>query len=146
MVPTTQFFYLKGLGTFDPLLCVSHLLLSALESGQEARTVQIDFSAAFDTVNHPGILYKLCSVGVSVLSVLTKFLSNRPQHVMVDGCRSILVNVVLRRVLGPLLYLLYTSEVFSILENKLIGYADDYTLMAVVLSPGVRDTVAESVP
>ena len=35
-------------------------------------------------------------------------------------------------------------ELFSILENKLIGYADDATLMAVVQSPGVRVTVAES--
>ena len=33
---------------------------------------------------------------------------------------------------------------FSILENKLIGYADDSTLMAVVPYPGVRVTVAES--
>ena len=47
-------------------------------------------------------------------------------------------------VLGPLLFLLYTSELFSILENKLIGYADDSTLMAVVPSPGVRVAVAES--
>ena len=44
----------------------------------------------------------------------------------------------------PLLFLLYTSELFSILENKLIGYADDSTLMAVVKSPSVRVTVAES--
>ena len=36
----------KGLGTCDALLCVSHTLQSALESGQEARIVQIDFSAA----------------------------------------------------------------------------------------------------
>ena len=45
----------------------------ALESGQEARIVQIDFSAAFDRVNHLGILYQLCSVGIgsSVLSILT---------------------------------------------------------------------------
>ena len=43
-----------------------------------------------------------------------------------------------------LLYLLYSSELFSILENKLIGYADDPTLMAVVSSPGVRVAVAES--
>ena len=58
--------------------------------------VQIDFSAAFDRVNHPGILHKLCSVGIvgSVLSILTQFLSDRSQHVMVDGCRSKLVNVV----------------------------------------------------
>ena len=47
-------------------------------------------------------------------------------------------------VLGPLLFLLYTLELFSILENKLIGYADDSTLMAVVPCPGARDTVAES--
>ena len=47
-------------------------------------------------------------------------------------------------VLCPLLFLLYTSELFSILENKLIGYADDSTLMAVVPSPGVRVAVAES--
>ena len=44
----------------------------------------------------------------------------------------------------PLMLLLYTSELFSILENKLIGYADDSTLMAVVPSPGVRVVVAES--
>ena len=42
------------------------------------------------------------------------------------------------------MFLLHTSESFSILENKLIGYADDSTLTAVVPSPGVRVTVAES--
>ena len=47
-----------------------------------------------------------------------------------------------KSVLGPLLLLLYTLELFSILENKLIGYADDSTLMAVVPSPGVRVAVA----
>ena len=59
---------------------------------------------------------------------------------MEDGCRSKLVNVVSgvpqESVLGPQLFLLYTAELFSIVENKLYGYADDYTLMAVVLSPG----------
>ena len=35
-------------------------------------------------------------------------------------------------------------SVFSILENKLIGYADDSNLMAVVPSPGVRIAVVES--
>ena len=64
VLPTTQFGYRKGLGTCDALLCVSHTLQSALESGQEARIVQIDFSTAFDKVNHQGILYQLCSVGI----------------------------------------------------------------------------------
>ena len=78
VLPTTQFAYRKDLGTCDALLCVSHTLQSSLESGQEARIVQIDFSAAFHRVNHPGILYKLCSVGIGgfVLSILTQLLSN----------------------------------------------------------------------
>ena len=73
VLPTTQFAYRKGLGTCDALLCVSHTMQSTLENGQEARIVQIDFSAAFDRVNHLGILCKLCSVGIggSVLSILT---------------------------------------------------------------------------
>ena len=79
-----------------------------------------------------------------MLSVLTQFLSNLSQYVLVDGCRSKLVNVVSGvpqgSVMGPLLFLLYTSELFSILENKLIGHADDSTLI-VVRSPGVRVTV-----
>ena len=102
--------------------------------------MQIYFSAAFDRVNHQGILYRLSSVGIggSVLSVLTQFLFNRSQFFLVDGCRSKLVNVVSgvkqASVLVPLLFLLYTSELFSILENNLISYADDSTLMAVVPS------------
>ena len=55
----------------------------------------------------------------SVLSILTQL----------DGCWSKLVTVVSAAlqgsVLGLPLFFLYTSEIFSILENKLIGYADD---------------------
>ena len=150
VLPTTQFAYRKGLDTCDALLCVSHTLQSALESGPEARIEQIDFTAGFDRVNHQGILFRLCSVNIggSVLSILTQFVSNRSQHVMMDGCRSKLVNVVSGvpqgSVMGPLLFLPYTSKFFSILEHKLIDYADDSTLMAVVISPVVGVTVAES--
>ena len=125
VIPTTQFVYWKGLGTCDALLCVSHTLQSALESGQEARIVQIGFSAAFDRVSHLGILYKLCSVGIGSVGIgsvgicsviLAQFLSNRSQQVMVNGCRSKLVNVVSGvlqgSVLGPLLFFLYISELF----------------------------------
>ena len=84
----------------------------------------------------------------SVLSMVAPFLSNRSQHIMVYGCLSKLVDVVSGvpqgSVLGSLLFLLYTSELFSILENMLNGYADDSTLMAAVPSLGVRVTVAES--
>ena len=115
VLPTTQFAYRNGLGTCDALLCMSHTMQSALESGQEARIEQIDFRAAFDRVNHQDILFRLCSVGIggSVLSILTQFLSNRSQqHVMLDGCRSKLVivesGVPQCSVLGQLLFVLYT--------------------------------------
>ena len=134
MLPTTQFAYREGLGTCDALLCMSHTLQSALGSEQEARIVKIYFSAAFDRVplsEHQGILYMLYSVGIgwSVLSILTQFLSNPSQHVMVDGCRSKLVNIVSGvpqgSALDLFLFILYTS--------------DDSTLMAVVPSPGISE-------
>ena len=95
VLPTTKFVYRTGLGTCDALLCAPHTLQSALESGLEARIIQIDFSGAFDRGKDHCILYKLCSVGIggSVLSILTPYLSNRSQHVMEDGCLSNKVKV-----------------------------------------------------
>ena len=85
--------------------------------------VQTDFSADFDRVNHQGILYKLRSVDVggSALSMLTQFLSNRSQNVMLDCCRSKLVNVVSGvpqgRVFCPLLFS-FTRQSYSQLYRK----------------------------
>ena len=70
VLPCTQFAYRKGLLNCDALLCMSHTLQSALGSGQEARIVQIDFSAAFDRVNHLCIFYRLCFVCIGGLSCL----------------------------------------------------------------------------
>ena len=109
--------------------------------------VQIYLSTTFDRVNHQGIRFKLCSVrvGGSVLSVQTPFLSNRSRYVVVDGWRSKLIKVVSGvpqgSVLSPQLFLLYTAKLFSTVENKLYGYADDSTLVAIVPSPGERVAV-----
>ena len=64
MLQTTKFVYMKSLCTCDALLCMAHNVLSTLEMGLEAGMVQIDFCAAFDRVDHQGILVMLCSVGV----------------------------------------------------------------------------------
>ena len=45
---------------------------------------------------------------------------------------------------GPVMVLPVRFGAFSILENILSGFADDSTLMAVVPSPSVGVTVAES--
>ena len=66
---------------------------------------------------------------------------NQSQYIIVDGCRSKLVKVwsgvPQGYGLGPLLFFLYTSALFSILENKFIGFAADSNLLSVVSSPGI---------
>ena len=146
VIKTTQFAYRKGLGTLMhlcacPIHCKVHWIVGKRIGSYRLISAQ---------VNHQGILYKLCSVGTvdSVLSILTQFLLNRSLHVMVDSCRSKLVNVVSVMPHGSvscaLLLLLCTSELFSILENKLTVYADDSILTAVVSSPIFRISVPES--
>ena len=67
---------------------------------------------------------------------------------MVYGCHSKLANIVSGvpqgSVLGLVLFLLYTAELFSIVENKLYCYADDSTLVVVVPFHGERLAVSES--
>ena len=45
--------------------------------------------------------------------------------------------------LGPLLFILYTSEMFELVQNRLYAYADDSTLVEVVRKPADRPAVAE---
>ena len=61
---------------------------------------------------------------------------NEPKH--------ILSGVPQGSVLGPLLFLVYTSDMGVGLENDLIVYADDHTLKAVIRSPQQRVEVAQS--
>ena len=48
-------------------------------------------------------------------------------------------------VLCPLLFILYTSEMFDLVENRLFACADDSTLLAVIRRLSDRPTVAASV-
>ena len=98
-------------------------------------------------VSHCGLLFKLksISVGDSVLSICTEFLSNHRQRVVVDGatCKWIPIVSYMPQgsVLGPLLFNLYTSEMFA---QTVYAYADDSTLAAVVRNPADRPAVAAS--
>ena len=150
LLPEHQYAYRKGLGTCDALLDIVSAGQKELDGGRELALVQLDFSAAFDRVNHAGLLFKLRNVGVggSVLAVLQCFLSCRTQCVKIDGVRSSVVEVVSGvpqgSVLGPLLFLVYTGDLPPLLENTLVGYADDSTLLASISSPLERPLIAAS--
>ena len=75
VLPSHQYSYRKRLGTRDALLdivCVGQL---ELDRGGELALVQIDFSAAFDRVNHGGLVFKLREAGVGglILKVFQNF-------------------------------------------------------------------------
>ncbi|KAK3894304.1 hypothetical protein Pcinc_001927 [Petrolisthes cinctipes] len=150
LIPISQFGFRKGLGTCDALLTLSHALQSSLDKGYESRVVAIDFSSAFDRVNHKALLHKLQLIGIggSLLSIFKEFLMNRSQCVVIDGCTSVPVPVVSGvpqgSVLGPLFFILFTADLGFELENKLISYADDTTLYSPIPSPGSRIEVAAS--
>ena len=96
----------------------------------ESYIVQLDFSAAFDRVSHSGLVFNLKSIGlgVSVLSNCREFLSNRRQRVVVDCATSewipIISGMPQRSVLGPLLFILYTSEMFELVVKSSAGLTD----------------------
>ena len=58
--------------------------------------VQIDFSAAFDRINHEVLVFKLreARVGGLILKVFHNLLSSRTQRVKVDGVCSSSIDVV----------------------------------------------------
>ena len=134
----------------DALLTISHHLRKSFNAGMKSYIVQLQFSAAFDRVSHSGLLFKLKSidVGGSVLSICTEFLSDRRQRAVVDGAASewipIISSVPQGSVLGPLLFILYASQMFNLVENRLFAYADDSTLLVVVRKPADRPAVAAS--
>ena len=87
LFPNQQFGFHKGLGACDAVLTISDKVQRALDFGFEARMVGLDFSAAFDRVNHNALIYKLrqLSIGGPFLNILMDFLTDRKQLVVVDG-------------------------------------------------------------
>ena len=149
MLSNKQFGFRKGLSTSDALLFITHNLQASLDAGHESRLVSLDFSSAFDRVNHRALLFKLRNLGIAgcFLNILTDFLTNRRQRVSVDGTFSLFCPVVSGvpqgSVLGgPLLFIIYTSDMWSEIESNMVSYADDTTLFAAIPSPQDREFVA----
>ena len=89
----------------------------------ESFIVHLDFSADFDRVSHRGLVFKFKSIGVggSVLSICTEFFSDHKQRVVVDGAVSEWIPIISGMphgsVLGPLLFILYTREMFELVRT-----------------------------
>ena len=64
LFPILQFGFRKGLGTCDALLTITNFVQKALDSGCEVRMVSLEFSAAFDRVNHKALIFKLRQLSV----------------------------------------------------------------------------------
>ena len=96
-----------------------------------------------------GLLFKLISIalGGCVLFICREFLSDHRQKIMDDGAASEWISIVSgvpQAVLGPHLCIIYTSEMFEMVQNRLFAYADDSTLLAVFRKSADRPAVAVS--
>ena len=111
--------------------------------------ISLDFSSAFNLVNHQGLLFKLKSIGVGepVCNIFKDFFTNRQQRVLIDEkfsqFKPVVLGVLQGSVLGPLLFILYTADMWNDLENKIVSYIDDTTSYTEVTYPSDRINVAK---
>ena len=132
----SQYGFRAGHSCEHALLEAQTKLSAALEKKQIAVLLLIDFSKAFDMVEHGILLSKLEHYGVRGhhLSWFRTYLTNRRQYVHVnniDSSESLLVHGVPQgSILGPLLFVLYINDLPQI--NKIanyIFYADDANII-----------------
>ena len=87
---------------------------------------------------------EIIGAGGTELPICQVFIFNRNQRVVVDGATSEWIPIISGGVLGPLRFILCTSEMFELVENRLYSCVDDSTLLAVVHRPADRPAVAAS--
>ena len=71
----------------NQLISITHKIYKSFDDGYEVWGVFLDISKAFDKVWHQGLHYKLRQGSISdeSLKILTDFLDNRMQRVILNG-------------------------------------------------------------
>ena len=96
-------------------------------------SVLIDYSKAFDTIDHRILLEKLQNMNfVKNIKIICSYLIERYQYVQIEDKKSSLLpmffGVPQGSILGPVLFNLYVAELADRTYSKTIHYANDTTL------------------
>ena len=127
-----QFAFRPTGSTMATLTYILHHVTLLLETNDYVWCLLVDFSKAFDTVNHFILIEKLLKLDIPpiVINWIIHFLTNRTQQVVIN-CRrssrlSITRSIVQGSGLGPLLFLIYILHLKPICKiNILCKYAND---------------------
>jgi hypothetical protein len=112
IIPNHQFGFREKHLTIDQK--ITTIIEKALEKQQVCSTVFLDVAKAFDTVWHEGLFYKLEQLlPMEYSQILKSYLSERYIRVKQEDEYSGPINAGVPQgsVLGPVLYLIYTSDI-----------------------------------
>lgn len=143
LLPPIQSGFRKNHSCTTALLKVTDDILEAADRGDLTGLVLLDYSRAFDKLNHQLLLAILKFLGLEcrALKLVESYLSDRTQSVRLNGTlssvRHINCGVPQGSILGPLFFILYTSQLDSGLRDStsLRLYADD-TQVYMSFQPG----------
>lgn len=132
IISERQFGFLKNRSTSDAHADLVQYIYDNLNSDKRTIITFLDLAKAFDTVNHVILLNKLERYGIRGVAnnLIKDYLNNRVQTVKYKGFYSKFENVKIGvpqgTILGPLLFLIYINDIFSVVDKKyLLSYADD---------------------
>ena len=131
-----QYGFRPKYSTNHALINITEKIRDALDKGNYACGIFVDFQKAFDTVNHKILIKKLAHYGIrgSLNEWVSSYLSNRYQFVSLLGFESnkslIKHGVPQGSVLGPLLFLIYINDLHKAIKNShVFHFADDTNLL-----------------
>ena len=121
----------KGRSTLSQLLEHHDEIVKILEKNENVDSIYTDFEKAFQKCDHGKMMHKLKSLGVTgkLARWIQNFLARRKQKVVVEGRTSspylVLSGVPEGTVLGPLLFLIYLSDLGENISAIKKVYVDD---------------------